>query len=85
MTTPAPSKTMPASSKEEATATLSTLARTLLFISVGLAGVMTGYGFGGAEDSSWIQVVVEVAVPFSLFLIVGYVLMVDGYRRKSCS
>lgn len=66
MTTPDPSD-------EEAPATLSTLARSLLFIPIFLAGVLFGYGFMEMEDSNWIQIAVEVAVPALLFLSVSYV------------
>lgn len=67
MTTPDPP------SDEEAPATLSTLARSLLFISIFLAGILFGYGFMEMEDSNWIQIGVEVAVPALLLLSVSYV------------
>jgi hypothetical protein len=70
-------------SSEEAPATLTTLARTLLFISTFLAGVLFGYGFMEMEDSSWIQIGVEVAVPALLLLTIGYVLVEDSNRRES--
>jgi uncharacterized membrane protein len=71
--------TTPESCNEDAPATLSARARALLLISVALAGVLFGYGFMGMEDSNWIQIAVEVAVPALLLLSVGYALVESGH------
>jgi hypothetical protein len=46
-----------------------------------LAGLLFGYGFMGMDDSSWIEISVEVIVPILLLLSVGYVL-IAGSRSQ---
>lgn len=66
--------TMPDSSNEEAPATLSTFARSLLVISIFLAGLLLGSGFENFMDegTSWVQIY-RVVAPALLMLCVGYV------------
>ena len=61
----------------DASTPLNGTARFLLFVAVGLAGMLFGYGFMGMDDSNWIQIAVEVAVPALLLVIVGFV-VIDG-------
>jgi hypothetical protein len=58
---------------------LDTAAKAALLLNTGLAGLLFGYGFMGMDDSSWIEISVEVIVPILLLLSVGYVL-IDGSR-----
>lgn len=70
-------------SKETAPTPLSTLARTFVIISAVLAVVLFGRGLIGhaligVEDSSWIQIAIEVAAPALLLLCTGYVYIEDS-------
>ena len=68
--------TMPDSSNEEAPATLSTFARSLLIISLFLASLLLGSGFENLMDegNSWVQIY-RVVAPALLMLCLGYVLV----------
>jgi len=68
--------TTPDTSNESAPTRLSVLSRTLLFISIVLAGFLFGTGFANLMDegSNWLQIT-KVVVAALLTLCVGYVLV----------
>lgn len=68
--------TPPGTSNESAPTRLGALSKSLLFISILLAGVLSGAGFENFMDegSSWIQVY-KAVFPTLIALCVGYVLV----------